>query len=87
MSQISDPQHPSMLSEVEVTTHFNYAALNSKLLTLEMQESAKKTAGLHHFFQFATLAKMRSCPSGQGEDTVVSLPLSQLPAMPCPNGC
>lgn len=49
-----------------------------------MLESSKKTTGLHHFFQFAALAKMRSCPSGQGEDTEMSPLHSQLPAMPCP---
>lgn len=47
VTQTSDPQHPSWQRHgpkvgAEVTTHFNYATLNSKLLTLEMQESAKK---------------------------------------------
>lgn len=53
VTQTSDisPQHPHSWQRhcpkagARVTTHFPYAALNSKLLTLEMQQSAQTPLG------------------------------------------
>lgn len=91
VTQISDPQHPSWQRHgpkvgAEVTTHFNYATLNSKLLTLEMQESAKKNHWAPSLFPLCSSGQDEELPLrlGRGHcDIPASLPAPSNALSPC----